>query len=532
MSRYISGAALIVLVAMVILATLSVGGPVNACSGPSVYANVTPNEVNINDSVTVTGHIFPENQNASVRVTFVRSDLSYIDVYTTTNSTGNFNVTLKLGSYGIWTIYVIHDAINDRLTVDVVSPSNVSPSPVPYFLFYPAQTPSLPIIGGALAIIIGGALAVGKIVRDKKIKITSARVFVQISSLFFIFLGVFINYNGLPILPYAPLSGHDFLIGTNIAGASTPDGLSVPTFGCYYACGRTVTCALWQIQAYIYPFWNAGHGWGVEYVLPGIERLAIVFGLVALMSIILGRIFCGWVCPFGLYLDFMSWIRKTFKIKHQSLSEKTNEKIRQLRYIIIATIIILCFILGSQAITGTLVVPGTQPGGYTYTYFSSPFCQVCPMKPLCVMIETAIGPMRPAQIFSTTTGQFLQLGYYVTSLNLLALGIVTAAAFVFRRSWCRICPLGGLITVFSTFPPFKYVSVTRLEKTETKCTKCGVCKRVCPTQVTRVYKEKGGNVNDSACIMCLRCVEMCPEKRCLKVNVAGKTVFESRNWLE
>ena len=251
--------------------------------------------------------------------------------------------------------------------------------------------------------------------------------------------------------PFATLSGHDFLIGTNIAGVSNPDGLSVPTFGCYYACGRTVTCALWQIQAYIFPFWNSGHGWGVNYVLPGIERLAIVFGLVVLMSIILGRIFCGWVCPFGLYLDFISWIRKKFKFNHKNLSEKTNEKIRQLRYVIIAAILIVCFILGSEAITGTLIVPGTQPGGYTYTYFSSPFCQVCPMKPLCVMIVDLLGPMRPAQIFSTTTGQFLQLGYYVTSLNLLVLGIVTAAAFVFRRSWCRICPLGGLIARLQHF---------------------------------------------------------------------------------
>ena len=141
------------------------------------------------------------------------------------------------------------------------------------------------------------------------------------------------------------------------------------------------------------------------------------------MSLILGRIFCGWVCPFGLYLDFISWIRKTFKIKHKNLSEKTNEKIRQLRYIIIAVILILSFILGAQAITGTLIVPSTQPGGYAYTYFSSPFCQVCPMKPLCVMILTALGPMRPAQIFSTTTGQFLQLGYYITSLNLLVLAV-------------------------------------------------------------------------------------------------------------
>ena len=222
MTCYVSGAALTVLVVMVLMATLSVCEPVNACSGPSVIANVTPTQVNINESVTVTGHIFPVNQNASVRVTFVRYDLSWVDLFTTTDAAGNFSVTLKLDAYGIWTIYVIHDAINDRLTVNVISPPNASPPPVPYLLSYPAPAPSLPVIGGALAIITGGALAVGKFVRDKKRKITSARVFVQISALFFIFLGVFINYKGLPWLPFATLSGHDFLIGTNTAGAIHP----------------------------------------------------------------------------------------------------------------------------------------------------------------------------------------------------------------------------------------------------------------------------------------------------------------------
>jgi hypothetical protein len=30
----------------------------------------------------------------------------------------------------------------------------------------------------------------------------------------------------------------------------------------------------------------------------------------------------------------------------------------------------------------------------------------------------------------------------------------------------------------------------------------------------------------------MRCVEMCPYEGCLKMKLAGKTVFKSRNWLE
>jgi len=338
----------------------------------------------------------------------------------------------------------------------------------------------------------------------------------------------------LPQFPPVGNAPRDAVVGTNIFGAPFPDGLSVPVLACYYPSGRTVTCPIWQIQAYIFPFWNTGlgFGWGVYYTTHGLERLAIVFGLVIVMAIVLGRFFCGWICPFGLYMDLMTRLRKTFKKRYWKLSEGVNTGLRQLRYVIIAAFLILSFVFGSQAIIGLQLVPGTQSGEYVYDYFSAPFCQVCPMKPLCVLVESASGFMDPASVFSQNTGLLYEAGYYVTSLNVAVLALVTIGAFAFRRFWCRICPLGGLISLFNRFPPFKWFSVVRLNKIEEKCTKCGICKRVCPPQVTEVYEEKGGDVTSSGCILCFRCVEMCPYEGCLEIRVAGKPIYKSRNWLE
>jgi len=310
-----------------------------------------------------------------------------------------------------------------------------------------------------------------------------------------------------------------------------PDGIPAPFFACYYPCGGTVTCALWQIQAYIYPFFDVGHGWGVQYTSTGLERLAIVFGILILAAVVLGRLFCGWVCPFGLYLDLITRLRKFLKIKRRSIPSKYNDQLHQLSYVLLAAVIIICVLFGSQAIAGTQLIAGTQKGGPVWDYFSSPFCQVCPMKPFCILAWTGMGLMKPSWIVQTTTGQFYQLGFYITSMNLIILGVVTAAAFFFRRSWCRICPLGGLMALFNRFPPFKWVSGVRLNKNEEKCSKCGICKRVCPTQGKNVYEQKSGDVASSQCIWCLRCVEMCPNKDCLQFKFAGKTVCKSRNWL-
>jgi ferredoxin-type protein NapH len=502
------------------------------CYGPHMTANVSKTQVNINETIFVNGAICPPKTNATVIVTFVRPDYSYVNVKTLADEIrGEFNVSFQVDMAGLWNIFPIENHITDRLFVNVTDLSGFSPALVVHNYAPPPE--SIYAIPAAAIFLSTGAtiFAVAVVKKDKTRKISSLRLLVQIIFVLLLFIGALPGTIRLPDAPSVEISQHEYLLGTNILNGALPDGISIPAFGCYYPCGRTVTCALWQIQTYIYPFWNEGHGWAVDYIAPGLERLALVFGIIIVLSILFGRVFCGWICPFGLYLDIITRLRKAVGIKHRNFSSKFNERFHQLSYVILAVIIILCVFFASQAIAGTQLVSGTEKGGFVYTYFSAPFCQVCPMKPLCILTETAVGVLKPEWTFGTTTGDFYQLGYYVTSLNLTILIIVTIAAFFFRRSWCRICPLGGLIALFNRFPPFKWISGVHLHKTKEKCDSCGVCKRVCPTQVTEVFDYKNGDVATSQCIMCLRCVEMCPNKEALKFKILGKTVCESRNWL-
>jgi ferredoxin len=399
---------------------------------------------------------------------------------------------------------------------------------------------TLEIVGNLLqtavfgGLILAGALVILIWVKDKTKNISTLRLFVQVACVPLIFLGLLIGPFGLPQNPNLGIAPRERLLGSEILGNQFPDGLSIPILACWYPNGRTVTCPVWQLQAYLFPFWDSGpgFGWGTYYSLNGLERIGITLGIMIAMSLLVGRAFCGWICPFGLYNDLMIKIRKLFKKRHLTFSEKTNKTIGQLRYVIIAAFLILSVMLGSQAIIGTQLVVDTAPGEYYYSYFTAPFCQVCPMKPLCVLVEVGAGSMNPLEEINYSTGIFYEAGYYITSLNIAVLVAVTIGALAYRRFWCRICPLGGLTALFSTFYPFKKLALLRLHKIEEKCTKCGICKRVCPTQVTEVYEEKGGDVTVSGCMLCFRCVEMCPYEDCLEVKMARKTVLKSRNWLE
>ncbi len=398
--------------------------------------------------------------------------------------------------------------------------------------------PTTIILAYALIVTVGIVLIL-KLSKDKTRKISTLRLFIQVVVVVAIFMGLLIGPFNQPTSIFYPLgvSPRDHLIGGNFLGNQFPDGISFPVLACYYPNGRTVTCPIWQLQAYIFPFWNYPRGYDVIYSTSGLEKIGIVIGMLAVAAIILGRLFCGWLCPFGLYQDVLTRIRKSARLRHLSFSEKTNTKLGQSRYIIIAVFMILSVIFASYTIFGTQLIPGTKLGGPQGTEagivsnINEPFCLVCPMRPLCILIECAIGQINWSYISQIVYGPFWISGFYLTSINLAILVAITILALAYRRFWCRICPLGGLTALFSTFTPFKQIALTKLQKDEHKCTKCGVCKRVCPTQATAMYAQKGGDVTESKCMLCVRCVEICPYEGALKLTFAGKTVVKSRNWL-
>ena len=256
---------------------------------------------------------------------------------------------------------------------------------------------------------------------------------------------------------------------------------------------------------------------------------SLVLGVIVVITIVLGRFFCGWICPFGLYMDFITLLRKSFKISYWNLSEKVNKYLHKLRYVIVAAILTLPFFLG----------PFDLEVWRSFMFFQSPF------KPLIVFF---LGPLEPLIIpwpgaigfneYSVSYPYIREIieysnGPFFTSLNVfLFIAFTVVSSFMVRRFWCRFCPTGVSIAIVNRFAPFKWVPFLHLNKVEEKCTKCGICKRVCPVQVTEVYEEKGGNITTSMCMLCTRCVEMCPYEDCLKLNIAGKTLFKSRNWLE
>ena len=64
-----------------------------------------------------------------------------------------------------------------------------------------------------------------------------------------------------------------------------------------------------------------------------------------------------------------------------------------------------------------------------------------------------------------------------------------------------------------------------LRKTAVKCNKCAACADACPMGLSRMYRlDKDRIYNQGSCIMCLRCVEVCP-RYCLNAHFFGKKII-------
>ncbi len=264
-------------------------------------------------------------------------------------------------------------------------------------------------------------------------------------------------------------------------------------------------------------------------IIPMLFELVFIFGL----TIFLGRFFCGWLCPLGLIMDIESLVRRALKVRHRIIPDKLSIALHKSRYVILLAFLLLPVVMWLLTPDPVMVSPMMAQllaGHYRpYSVLLDPLIPfIVPWTNIATLNIGGVSFSYPYALnIMTLVGQ--DIGLY---LALAFVAVTLVGGFLIRRVWCRFCPTGASFGALNQFKSFKAIPMLYVEKDEEKCTKCGVCKRVCSVQVNEVYEQKGGKIGTSQCMVCARCVEMCPYEGTLKLKLGNKTVFKSRNWLE
>jgi len=223
--------------------------------------------------------------------------------------------------------------------------------------------------------------------------------------------------------------------------------------------------------------------------------------LFLILAILLGRFWCGWVCPLGFIQEILNIIRKIFKLKPFFFSERAKRILKNLSYLLFISIVILSILSA---------IPKLSWSFRKQVYLS--VCQMCPSR----YIFPYIGgwPIKH---------NLFPLGYGIFTIISAIFTLLLLASFFAKRSWCRICPSGFLLSFFNRG------GLLNKKKENLKCTRCGICLEVCPLKNKEVYLEKRKkDIDFASCIHCFRCIDLCPEENCLKVYFLGKTLFRSK----
>jgi len=235
-------------------------------------------------------------------------------------------------------------------------------------------------------------------------------------------------------------------------------GVCVPVLNCYSCPSALGACPIGAMQTFF---------GGLRFNLSVAEKKfgLYVVGLLGAAASVVGRMPCGWLCPFGLLQELLHKI-PTPKIR-------LPRYFSAFRYLFLAVFVVAL----------PLIV--VDQFGYGQTWFCKWICPAGTLEAGIPLIALNAG-LRPLVGF---------MYYWKVALLVFFLGWMIVSA----RPFCRaVCPLGAILGLFNKG------SLFRMAVDDEKCTLCDACYRDCPVEI-RIYES----ANSPDCVRCLKCLDSC-----------------------
>jgi len=240
--------------------------------------------------------------------------------------------------------------------------------------------------------------------------------------------------------------------------------------------------------------------------------VALFLSLVTLgFTVLFGRWFCGWVCPFGTLNQMMTQLRSG------SLASRLKRAVyspRQ-RWKYLALIGLLAGMLTGLNLIGWVdpfsllyrslaiaVFPAINSGShalFAWLYESDPGVGIVKVT----RVSEPVYEVLRSYLLVEGRPQY----YWGILIGVIFSGIL-ALNFWKNRFWCRyVCPLGALLGLVGKNP------LLRLKKDNEVCNNCRICVAVCPGGANPDGPTNRSDAwKPSECFFCWNCEAVCPKQ--------------------
>ncbi|MCJ7568228.1 MAG: 4Fe-4S binding protein [Anaerolineales bacterium] len=221
-----------------------------------------------------------------------------------------------------------------------------------------------------------------------------------------------------------------------------------------------------------------------------IPALLISVGVVVLVSAILGRFFCSWICPAGLLQGLFNGRGKRSASNGNSRRMSRNNAGHSSNLSAKAPIGTQGQGIRRQSSTYA-VLGGTLLSSFIFGF--PVFCAICPV----------------GLTFGTL---FAMKGLFQTGelgLELVLFPLLLGVELYVLRSWCQsLCPLGALLGILGSRSRVLLPVIRRAKCFIEKDVDCQVCRRVCPEGIDLIMDTP--RVVQQNCTRCMDCYTDCP----------------------
>jgi len=209
------------------------------------------------------------------------------------------------------------------------------------------------------------------------------------------------------------------------------------------------------------------------------------------LTVVLGRFFCGWLCPFGAMHHFIGYLAS----RGRSIREKINVNRymagQRIKYYILLVLLFATVAAFLPNIGGTsfLKFDGVDAASLMTGLLD-------PIPLVYRSVNFLLLPVADSSLHLTSAALRHYEGAWLTAFIFLSAILLNLAI---PRFYCRfVCPLGALYGVLGRF------ALWRVGRKKAECSQCRLCDSRCEGAC-----DPAGRIRTPECVLCFNCLYSC-----------------------